>query len=540
MSALRFWFAVILSFAAASPAHAQLFNHSHRICVDILTNFSDADYTGPIVAGDYWTTNAARPARGVEIVVNDDGGITTYNVGNDGCIDVTPVHTDPAHPAFTVKVRSKALVNGVDIIATDGSNHDDPSCIVETLLLGVPLTEANCPGVPVNTTFQVGYPATTTTLTLSDGDQRWNLLAVAAWAMFRNTFHLGTYSARGCCLDNSGTTWDPAEGTCVGDPNNQYRNDWSATQGAMSIEMMSHGSGRSLRKWVVGGVEDSEPTVGVTSRLRFQIAHELGHVIVMKRMGKRTQTVQSAPLHECLSDYAAGAVQEPVGDHLPIEEDVDGDTGPRMHAKGAFTKEYQSVAAREGWGNFFAVWLFNNRTQLPAQMDWWTVHDFDRDGRLDNNYGDTDTADNTPSPAGQARKGDGIVEMGFHPVLTLPGGHAPLAAWANGADWLENLKDAPDAPAGDPTLGCHEAIDNRGTAYDWTRFFWDMTVTTEGNIRPEDLANLYVDMCPTNWQSNGIQGLADVPIVRLRASAIHQGGSVEAERVARESWGQDH
>lgn len=37
----------------------------------------------------------------------------------------------------------------------------------------------------------------------------------------------------------------------------------------------------------------------------------------------------------------------------------------------------------------------------------------------------------------------------------------------------------------------------RGTEYDWLRFWWDMT--TDEGITPRDLAEIYVDICPTNW-----------------------------------------
>jgi hypothetical protein len=158
-----------------------------------------------------------------------------------------------------------------------------------------------------------------------------------------------------------------------------------------------------------------------------------------------------------------------------------------------------------------------------------------------------DTTDTAPSPFNQADMGDGIVDMGINPVKVTPKGRPALGAIAKGWDWLEHLIVGADAPGGNSTLGCVGDLANRGTEYDWARFFWDMTLTAGGDIDPEDLADLYVDLCPTNWQNAGDPDTSDTgapaepwPIYRLELSAIHQGTAVESEWSVRKVWGQDH
>jgi hypothetical protein len=140
--------------------------------------------------------------------------------------------------------------------------------------------------------------------------------------------------------------------------------------------------------------------------------------------------------------------------------------------------------------------------------------------------------------------GDGIVEMGINPITVTPHGRPPLGGIGKGQDWLEQVVLGADAPNGDSGLACRGTLANRGTEYDWARFFWDMTLPSRGDVDPEDLADLYVDMCPTNWVYAGDPDTGQPPlpwpIDRLEQSAIHQGATMEAEWSARKGWGQDH
>lgn len=89
-----------------------------------------------------------------------------------------------------------------------------------------------------------------------------------------------------------------------------------------------------------------------------------------------------------------------------------------------------------------------------------------------------------------------------------------LESYIDARDWLE---DAIDEGV------CSGDLENRGTQYDWQRFFWDMR--TDRNIPIEDLADIYVDMCPTNWLDGEQDSEPDarLPTERLEASCDFHG-----------------
>ena len=90
----------------------------------------------------------------------------------------------------------------------------------------------------------------------------------------------------------------------------------------------------------------------------------------------------------------------------------------------------------------------------------------------------------------------------------------PLDSLVTARDWLGDVVAANRcvAPFG---------IQNRHTQYDWARFWWDMT--TDEGIPPETLADIYIDMCPTNWATTGSSTTDELVRRRLEISATFHG-----------------
>ena len=59
------------------------------------------------------------------------------------------------------------------------------------------------------------------------------------------------------------------------------------------------------------------------------------------------------------------------------------------------------------------------------------------------------------------------------------------------------LKSAAEEASNDCNV-TEEELAGKSTQYDFMRYLWDMA--TDENIPVEKLADIYVDMCPTNWE----------------------------------------
>lgn len=239
------------------------------------------------------------------------------------------------------------------------------------------------------------------------------------------------------------------------------------------------------------------PGVAVQKPWRFMIAHELGHVVVEKRMGARSkQDVNNPKFPACVASYHidSGSPNWTVSDSQDQGE-----------AKASYSTEDHGTAAREGWATFYAGWLFNTRQQSECiYTQRWAHTDFDRDGDCDTHHG-----------GGL----EGAWSLEFGGIGSLPEhlGSDPVASWVTsneGRDWLEKAHGTSGA--------CHETdgIAERGTEADWARFFWDMT--TDQGIGPEVLADLYVGMCPSTWNNKATSGDSR-PRARLNLSATEHG-----------------
>lgn len=77
------------------------------VCVEIETDFVDP-------TGDFGGENLPRPARGVQVVITDDNGSRTLNLGANGCSVLSITTVD----FWTLTARSRAVVSGSRLRAT--------------------------------------------------------------------------------------------------------------------------------------------------------------------------------------------------------------------------------------------------------------------------------------------------------------------------------------------------------------------------------------------------------------------------------------
>lgn len=97
---------------------------------------------------------------------------------------------------------------------------------------------------------------------------------------------------------------------------------------------------------------------------------------------------------------------------------------------------------------------------------------------------------------------------------------------ADARGWLMDLVSADD-DWNDDGIQCHGTLLNRGTEYDWLRFWWDM-LTDEG-IGVGELANIYDRMDPRSWDLKQVTPIyfLDDPVQRLESAASAEGRHTE-------------
>lgn len=133
-------------------------------------------------------------------------------------------------------------------------------------------------------------------------------------------------------------------------------------------------------------------------------------------------------------------------------------------------KEYQSAASNEGIAHYYAAVVFNLTTASDCYYYYYKDVDWDRDGDIDSQ------------------------------ITNCEGGPVPSI---DAKDYLGDM--------------CSGTLTNRGTEYDWLRFFWDME--TDEGLDYDDLLSMWNGANPDTWNATGDGTGANYPATRTRNSA---------------------
>lgn len=494
-----------------------------RLCFEVETAWIGHPSASDVGGGDFWRLNEPRPPIGARVYVERDLSVSVHNLGDDGCF----WFATPAEP-YTVTIESHGEVEGIDIqsytdwlpfINCQGGWPPVGPCSVDIMSTGNFRYASR-------TYAYDGAQFRTETLFAADESNSiaWHPYVLMAYAMTRSTMNLG---------DQGNTSWCGAAGVpCCGHTEWADKPDHSdisptqlisythvkgkgyASNWAEQGQVESDGTRRAYGygSMFSGGTTADDSIVALGSGVldKWPMAHELGHMLVMLRMGDRTETNYGAELYGCNGQYAGG--------NLATPSDSGGDS-----EKSNLTREYSSGAAREGWANFYAAQLFNDVDESDCWIRSTHLKDFDLDGDLDNDYGPT-----------YQRGVYSCETSGLDALLGEPDPTDPLAPWLGARDWLDQAWDNA-AACGDASSPSQ--ITGRSSIYDWTRYFWDMA--SDENVPVETLADIYVDMCPTNWVAGpGSVPNDNWPELRLERSADFHGAGPAHD--AQKNNGVDH
>jgi hypothetical protein len=245
------------------------------------------------------------------------------------------------------------------------------------------------------------------------------------------------------------------------------------------------------------------------------IAHEIGHWIQWAaNAGASANRDCAADTTDCNAAW--------------LDRDID----PAVDLTGArpMTLEHDSCAYGEGFANFVAAWAFNSRMEDDCSLREPFQFDFDLDGVVDNWTFDDGTilrADFDPPEyqglrSCSTRPNDFNSDLIVSPPFDQAPFEQPTATWISGQDWLEDVQQS--HPDGDK---CQVDLRGYSTAYDYERFFWD--VTTQGNVHPVQIASIIDAADPHSWnavatpiQSSGQRRRDDV-IRRLEDAFENEG-----------------
>lgn len=134
-------------------------------------------------------------------------------------------------------------------------------------------------------------------------------------------------------------------------------------------------------------------------------------------------------------------------------------------------KEYQSAAAWEGWAHFYAAVAFNSTAEPNCRFWYYKTMDWNLDSVT----------------AGDPLKHD----CEDAPMTGVPA-----------ADYLGGM--------------CSGTLTNRGTEFDWLRFWWDLT--TDQAVSLATIGNIWNDANPHAWRADDA-GAAPYPSTSLRNAA---------------------
>ena len=135
------------------------------------------------------------------------------------------------------------------------------------------------------------------------------------------------------------------------------------------------------------------------------------------------------------------------------------------------SKEYNSSAANEGIAHFYAAITWNSPSYSDCQFEYYKTVDYDLDSNLDDQ-----------TTGCECEPNDGI------------------------GDCYDYLGDI-----------CSGTLANRGTEYDWLRFFWDMK--TDQALSVSEIFGIWDEAHPWTWNQDDSGSSSDDPAVRLRDAA---------------------
>lgn len=212
---------------------------------------------------------------------------------------------------------------------------------------------------------------------------------------------------------------------------------------------------------------------------KYIIAHELGH-----QVAARVNYVGNGGV--CAQDSCAAD-----NDYSAPANGCYYNCGPQCDKHSFAQQEYASSAFWEGLAHYWAAVAFNNTTEADCSFVYYKDTDWNLDGLIE--------IDST----GLQETAPFAVSCASGPTL------APSADYLG--DWCDD-GTTPCGPA--PNGNC----DNRGTEFDWLRFFWDMD--ENGGVLTTDLFRIVDEADPDTWNDNDAGPLADDPAQRLRDGAV--------------------
>lgn len=474
------------------PVAAYATNYTGDVCVDVGVEYDD-------LGGDRWLDNdVAKAGRGLRVKVTDTNGNNAawyWLSESDGCLHFTTTHS-----TFRFAVYSKTQVNGVEVNSWAGDATGSRSA------LGIVFLNLSANNAGGNT---FSY-----TLTVPGDDQRWRNVMVATMVFRDSDWDTNDAPTEDCCTTGAGP-----DGTC-GTPANHYQPITGTVDMQAGTTAIPLSCCQSRLRTLSGGtvVDYSPKSPGASTSAntfgKFTIAHELGHVIAFKRAGDQEVVDQNAPVQGCVGDY-----------------DTENSAWFGNTNYGNLTKEYVSLAMKEGWANFVAMATWNaangNRTEFQGNNE----NDWDLDGTLDLSNAwlaahatETRTTDAVPVHMTYLK---GIMDCGGDPdaegtSYTWPGPNTNFTI--DGRNWLADLE------AGNDASGCHADSNpdkeaNRTTLYDVTAMYWDLYATW--GLSRSKLSTWHVNTCFRTWSSGDVsppdEDDLELPLNRWTLAGVNLG-----------------
>ncbi len=202
---------------------------------------------------------------------------------------------------------------------------------------------------------------------------------------------------------------------------------------------------------------------------KFIIAHELGHAVNIKRNeDKRANTGKLEGQHTCTRYDGAHAMT---------------------------SKEYQTVAAHEGWGHFYAATVWNDPSEPDCAFAYYINYDLDHDGT-------TEGWESSPwISCTDSWEADDAINIGVvdHVAEGIPG-----------AAYLQVCEDEPPPECSLPQGYFEEEVcfydasipyDDQAVEYDWLRALWNLH--KEGGATFTDIFRIFDWSDPHQWNSKG-------------------------------------